>query len=615
LQEVKPRGLHYWYILDRVARREDEARRYAVHLLELYTPRALYVLANIVLKAEDLFVGALLHDYLRLALLRCLQLGSKLNPAPGEPSLPSSGLRPPSRFAEWNVWKLFEDAMQQLREQDPQSIVPLAAAAAEVITPPPRNSGTGGGEAVRAFVGHTSVRQLAAQLPQRSVKLILSQPPQLGRARWALPYLWTGWLYGHEEAALLWPLVRRRASDWPWYLRAMNATLAALRRALCQDGHVFLSGGDRRPAYLESLTLAAAAADLRLETALYRPSESEAAAEPFAELPGDYRLVWTPSAPTPPWPMTTEQLAARVRDIAAQAAEDVLQQRGEPAPFARLHCSIWQALATQGVLQRIVSDPGVTSSLDFVREHVRTALENGLQSTLTQSLEDEAGQSLWWLVAPPGVVPLSERVEAVVRETLDAAHPIDQIAFVTEVNRAFPSSLTPDEQWVRACLESYGRQDESGAWMLREEERKEHRAAARQAVLRLMDKLGQRLGYEVTLGAASCDVSWAHAERGRIGFVVLDSAALSQLLGAPGTDAGVPMRRLVIVSEARLPLLRLRLRSASLRRRIAEMGWRFAQDADVVELAHQEEVTLADLDSLLASDSLSIQDRTQLSLI
>ncbi|KPL21451.1 MAG: hypothetical protein AMJ93_09590, partial [Anaerolineae bacterium SM23_84] len=87
LKDIDPRGLHYWYVLDRAARQDDEPRRFAAELLELYTPRSLYVLYNLVLKAEDLFAGSTIHDFLRLALLRCLELGSVLNPAPGDTEL------------------------------------------------------------------------------------------------------------------------------------------------------------------------------------------------------------------------------------------------------------------------------------------------------------------------------------------------------------------------------------------------------------------------------------------------------------------------------------------------------------------------------------------------
>ena len=618
LQGVQPRGLHYWYVLDRVARHEGKAREFAENLLELYTPRNLYVLSNLVLKIEDLFADSALHDFLQLALLQCLELGSKLNAVPGEPAPPHTPrLRPPARFVEWNIWQLFESATRQLAQRQPASPVMLAANVQDVISPPSIAEAEGPIEPARASAGHKSVRQLVSELPPRSVSLILTRPPQLGRMRWALPYLWTGWLYGHEESALLWPLVRRRSSDWPWYLRAMRATLFALQKTLKADGHIVFIGHDRGLAYHEALALAAAGADLRLESALYHPSEREAPTKPFSGLRGDYRLTWTPGPPAPPWPMSLDELATKVRQIAVGAAEEALQRRGEPAPFVRLHCNIWDALAQQGVLQRVMSIKEPLSPLGFVRKQVKAALEEETNQTFVQLWEDEEdGGCLWWLLQPPDVPPLTERVERTVYETLESAAAIEALEFMRAVYQHFPGVLTPDAEWVMACLKSYAQQIESGHWALKEDDRQEQRVLARETVTRHLDTLGQRLGYEVSLGPQGFDVQWGKAGKEALGFVVLDSAALNCLLNLPPTDEFIRTRKLVVISEARQDLLRLRLaRSMWMRKQLAASGWQFIQDVDLQKWGSQEEVTLADLDSLVGLDPLSIQDRTQLSLI
>jgi hypothetical protein len=618
LQEVKPRGLHYWYVLDRVARHEDEARKFAASLMELYTRRNLYVLYNLLLKTDDLFAGSLLHDFLWFALLHCLELGSKLNPVPGEAVPPSAPrLRPLPRFAEWNIWQLLEDATRAVGQRESVPSVALAAKVQDIIAAPLVAEAERPIEPAKAFVGHVSARQLVRELLPGSVSLVLTQPPQLGRSRWAMPFLWTGWLYGHEESALLWPLVRRRSSDWPWYLRAMRTTLSALRRTLTADGHIVFIGKDKGLAYHEALALAAAGANLRLESALYRPSEPEVATEPFSGLRGDYRLTWTSGPPTPPWPISTDELAMKVRQAAVGAAEEALQQRGEPVPFVRLHSNIWDALARQGLLQRVMFAEESLSPLHFVREQVRAALEGELEETLVQLVEDEEdGSCLWWLVQAPEVSPLSERVERVVCETLASDAPIGTTDFMRAVYKHFPGVLTPDTVWVMACLKSYGQTIAAEQWVLKEEDREEQRAVAWKMVIHLLKDLGQRLGYQVALGTQGFDVQWVGAEEDALAFAVLDSATLSRLLSLPPMDGYSPMRKLVIIPERRQDLLRLRLaRSMWMRRQLAARGWQFVRDVDLQSWAGQEQVAIADLDSLVGLDPLSIHDRTQLSLI
>jgi hypothetical protein len=188
--------------------------------------------------------------------------------------------------------------------------------------------------------------------------------------------------------------------------------------------------------------------------------------------------------------------------------------------------------------------------------------------------------------------------------------------FMRAVYQHFPGAVTPDAEWVMACLKSYAQEIESGHWALREDDRQEQRAVARETVMRDLDTLGQRLGYEVSLGLQGFDVKWGKAGKEALGFVVLASAALNCLLSLPPTDEFIRTRKLVVISEARQDLLRLRLaRSMWMRKQLAASGWQFIQDADLQEWASQEEVTLADLDSLVGLDPLSIQDRTQLSLI
>jgi len=624
LQGIKPRGLHYWYVLDRVARHDDDGRQFAATLLELYTPRNLYVLANLVLRIEDLLAGSPVLDFLRLAVLHCLKQGNKLNAVPDEtPASHVTPLRPPPRFMERNIWRLFEDTVQQLAEQQSSPHVPLAASADEVAS---LDSSAAAKSA--AYVGHRSVRHLVQEIPPGSVSLVLAHPVPLDRRYWTMPYLWTGWLYGHEEATLLWPLARRRASDWPWYLRAMQATLRALKETLTADGHIVFIGQNKELPYHEALALAAAGADLRLESVLYHPCEPEGATKPFTGLRGDYRLTWAQGPPVPPWPISEDELAEGVSQAAVAAAEDILNLRSEPASFGRLHCAIWEALAQRGLLQRLMAPEDRPSSpQELLRGQIEAALEEEAGRTFVQLWEDEEGDGkcLWWLSQPAAdSSPLSERIERVAYETLEAVETIGTMQFMQTVYSRFPGGLTPDAEWVRACLQSYGQQVSPLHWGLREEDRPKQRGAARTTVLQTLASLGQRLGYEVRTGTNGFDVQWVQAGKDILAFVVLDSAAVSRLAGVLSRGETGGMRMFAVIPVARQDLLRLRLaRSMHLRKQLASKGWRFIRDLDLHDIrdldlhewAREPEIVLADLDSLVGLEPLAAQDRTQLSLM
>lgn len=646
LQEIQPRGLHYWHVLQRVAGHDGRARKFAASLLELYTPRNLYVLSNVLLKIENLFSESAVHDYLRLGLLHALQRGSKLHPVPGEPATAHrTVLHSPPRFVEWNAWQLFEEATRWPAQNQPAAPVALATHVQELLSP---------SRPVAAFAGHMTVQQLARALPPASASLIWAQPPSHGRTQWALPYLWAGWLYGHEAAASLWPLVRRRTLDWSWYLQAMRGTLLALQKTLQADGHMVLVSESKGLVHHESLTLAAAGAGLRLESMLYHSSEPPTATRPFAGLRGDYRSVWVPGPTMPPWPMGTADLETKLGDVAVAAAEETLQARGEAAPFARLHCHIWEALARRGILQRVMVSQELPSPLQWIREHIQKALQDQVGATFVLLWEAESrpeaksprsggesassgddlpdrarrpeaghlsgdgaleGDCLWWLVQAPDVPPLRERVERVVYETLAAVDAAATADLLATVYARFPGMLTPDGEWVLACLRSYGRQIGTECWALQEGDRPAERAKAREMVLYTLRDLGQRWGYEVKL-AQRLALRWVQGGKQPVVWAILDTAALSPLLDAARSELASGARKLAIISDARQDLIGLRwMRCPFLRQQLVAADWQFIHEQDLHHWAQQHRITLSDLDVLVSLDPLAMHDRRQLPLI
>jgi hypothetical protein len=390
----------------------------------------------------------------------------------------------------------------------------------------------------------------------------------------------------------------------------------AQRKVLTTDGHIAFAAQDRPLTYHEAMCLAAEGATMRLEDALYHASEA-VSTRPYSGTRGDYRTIWMPGAPTPPWPMPMDELATRVQQVAVDAAKGTLQQRAEPAPFPHLHCRIWAALAEEGLLRRIMSTEEPLSPLEFVGEQIQTALEGEKDRTFVQLCDGEDGQTCWWwLVEPPQASPLAERVEQSVCEVLESAAATSTEQLVLQVYQCFPGVLTPDREWVIACLRSYAREVGSERWTLWEKNEPAQRVRSREMNLHCLQNLGQRLGYEVHLDTLGFDVQWVSADGDTLAFVLLDSAALSRLLRLSAGDASPPERKIVIVTEARQELIRLRLsRSVWLRKPLAEQGWQFIRDTDLLHWANQEEIALADLDSFVGLDLLSAQDRTQLPLM
>ncbi len=618
LEHVDPRGLHYWYVLDRVAKAEERGRKYAASLLDLYTPRNLYALANLGRKIDELFAEGITLDFLRLVLLRCLELGSKLNSPPDEPQSDEvSPARPPQRSVERNIWRLFTEVTAQFMAGPPRPAVVLADSVRELIAPPSGDRPVPTGQTALAFVGRLSTRDLVRQLQDRPVQLMCTQPPLIGRENWAMSYLWTGWLYGHEAAASLWPLVRHRSPDWSWYLQAIRTSLHVLRQALAPGARVTAIGPRREPSYHETMCLAAAANELYLEHAVFQAMAGARVPGPYAPLPGECQATWSLGAAPPVWPMSLEVLMAKVRQVAVETAQQVLCQRAEPAQFVYLHCHIWQVLAQKGLLQRVMSMDEVPAPRQWTGEQIQAALDEDASGLFVRLWEgEEEGVCFWWLAQPPDRVPLSERVERTACEILESVETTTVSDFLLALYRSYPGVLTPDREWVIACLRSYGEEVPGARWTLRSADRQTMRLHNRRENLRRLTRLGARLGFDLSPVGLGFDAQWNVEEHDIVAFALLDSAGLSRLLVYSPPDDATRLRRIAIVAEPRQDLIRLMLtRSVWLRKPLAEQGWRVIKEGDLRDWANQQEVALADLDSFVGLDLLAVEDRTQLPLI
>lgn len=645
LAGIEKQGFHYWYLVERIAPPGDEHRALAQRLLDLYTPRNLYALANLLLKIEALFPDAPLLEALRLLLLGCLDACSSLNASPWDPS-PPTRLRPPARFVELNVWRAFERSYQDLRSRSRPAGLRLGGDIAELV----------GSAAPRAVVARETARGLAEALPQGTVSLIVATPPPLDHVFWTLSYLWSGWLFGRRGAAPLKPLLRRRAARWSWYLTALRSALRSLSRTLSPQGRLAFIFDSQDPAASEALILATEGAGLALETLLYQPTPGAVPQDLFKTLGGGHRLTWVrrPSE-TPPSAPDLEALATAIRDQALRAAQEVLEARAEPLAFDWLHQAIYQRLSEGGLLGQAmaVTEEGF-SPLDFVAEQVGAALRRGLEEgplvgldgeeaevtsahlrkgqgearslvlnpTRAHEYRGESRPRLWWLREPRyAVEPLSDRVERAVYELLESGSPLEAQA----VYPCFPGLLTPEADLVVACLASYGQEILPGQWYLRPDDRRTWREQERVESIAHLAELGRRLGYGVWLRGgqgedfdpgplSELDVLWHEEGVVAHAFVVQWTAVLSPWLLIHKTSLGGAQGYFVL-PEARSDLIRFKLqRSPLLQRALAQGGWDFIKYRHLRRLAQAPELDRHDLKKIVGLEPIIEKPEAQLPL-
>ena len=594
LESLPAREMHYHYVLQRVSPpgRGGSLQARLEYLLELYSPRNLYVLSELTRKIEGLFAEGPLHDALKVLLADCLDRCSSLAPVPGSVAR-RRGLRRPGRYLERNVWYAFEEALRRVRASAGE---PLSGSAEWLDA---RAMGAGGSG---SYVGQGLVRDLPRMLSPRSVRLILTSPPPLDSAIWSLSYLWSAWLLGAEAATPLRPLLRQRTPDPAWYSRVMAGSMATLADFMRDDGRMVLVLTRQRPAMIEALVSAADQARLGVMN--------------LVQCGRDYRLELAPSLPeshafSPTRGQSEIPLDTQIRRAVVEIAIETIKARGEPVPWPTLHAAIHQKLAQRGILGMVAAGGTAgPSPLDYVAEQVEVALDD---LVFERFAAGESHDELWWLTISEGVgQPVSDPVETGAHEVLQGALGLTEDDYAARVYARFPGGLTPSAELVAACLRSYGSEPAPGYWQLRPEDLPKARASERRTIVEHLLVLGRRLGYR-TDEWAPFDAAWIEKGRPRAVFAVRWQAMAGEVMALSEQAAGA--RPYLVIPGGRAALMSHKLAQNPVwQRTVDEFGWWFVKYRHVRKLVDEPEVDEYTLRTIVGLDPIVEQESAQLPL-
>ena len=487
-KRFEPRGLSFWTLHSQVIDRRHEDADRVSEVLDAYTPRTQNALSDILLKFDGLPEAD--RSALRPALLAMLDACTSLH-APGEMHR-LIGLKPPPRFVEKNVWlELEQHAALHLAISPSLSRASSLDASLKSASP-----------AVALITA--SARDLAKQLPAKSVQLLLTHPPLPRPGFWSLSTVWTAWLWGKAIGDSLLPLLSRKRTNWDWQWRAIASSLTGLNPALRADAHSVMAFANDE-AILESVTLAAASANHVVDHLVCDPHDG-------------VRVTWRIEPET--------ILHGDIREGASNAAIRILRDRAEPTDWPILQAGIYAALGQSDALAHAAHLPeGDQLPLAVVRDTIKVALVDAPLVTF------DGNQ--WWLKDDQSVgSPLADRVELAVVEHLRSRDewPIDDL--LREVYRRFPDHLTPDRALVATCISSYAEESIAGRVRLRSEDTIEARDAEANDIERSLVLIGERLGFEVRRPAASPShqVIWEQSGKSVYAFVISATAQIEVML-------------------------------------------------------------------------------------
>lgn len=582
--KFEPRGMAYYFALERAAPDAPEERERAAAVVEAYTARTLAVLTDILRKYDAASQAD--QAALRPLLLTGFEAGLALHSADEERPRPRS-LKIPPKFIERNIWLAMEDALPA-RAAAPQPVLPRAPDVAALQADR---------EPAAQLVAH-STRELDQLVAPNSVRLILAAPPQPDPTFWALSAVWGGWLWGHSAHGVeaLKPLLSRRRADVDWWWRGLAHALHALLPLLTQDGHMVLVSSDTDEDALTGLLLAGANVGLELDHALIEPHRG-------------VRVMWHMAPSTPARALEADMLASEIGKAAMRAAGAILRARGEPTRWPFIHAAVQAELAQAGLLRLAARLPeGGPPPIEFIKKAALDAL--GGRASPILPVKDVRG--LWWLTEPgQAASPLADRLEASVYELLLAQPECLESDLMAEIYRRFPGWLTPERAYVRLCLESYAVEIRPGVWALREEDQSPTRQEEIAALRAELVALGQRLGCQVEDDDGQ--VLWSKERRPLFTFVLSGTAALGAHLIAGRPPRGQPV---FVLPGGRGALAHYKLHhNVRLRDAMTRAGWTFLKFRQLRNLIAQPALDMAAFQSALDQDPLIGKEGQQMTLL
>lgn len=591
-QRIQPRGLAYYYALDRVAPPGHSARERAAELVELYTPRNLSALMDLAMRLQDLEIGQDARLVMTSVLLDCLDRCSSLAPYDEERSRPRT-LRIPSLYLERNVWLYFEETFSHTVAEAAPTPLNRAKNVAALAS---------GEEDGYVLISHAA-RDLRDVVQPGSAALIITDPPRPDAVFWALSALWAGWLWESPSARRLRPFLQRRRFDWDWHWRVLRAALNAAGPLLTPDGHLLTLFSHPDETLLESVCLAACGAGYTLEGWGYSPEAG-------------YRLVWRWQNETPTAPEDAEKDAERLgQNLASTAKEAIvgaLEKRSEPTPWTLLHASAYAGLAERGALAQTATMPkNGSAALTMTAEAVRRAFEAAPIARCTDG--EKAGEALWWLVDSARITDsLADQVETLVWELLLKEPACDLDTLVDAVYSHLDGALTPELGLVLTCIDSYSAQD-TAMPRLRLEDDPLQRTAEVKALRNGLTELGKRLGFKVKR-RGSWDVRWLDGKQEAYVFIVSPTAALTHhLLARRTVDEGA--QRCLVFPGGRAQLVTFKLqRDPRLSSAVKADGWQFIKFRHLRHLMAGDELDRHALKTVLGLDPIVEQEAAQIPL-
>jgi hypothetical protein len=561
-------SLHRARALERIAAQNSPERVYAEEALDVYPPRAMYVLSTLINKLEGLSVSPERLQTLSALLLSTFDRANTLWPHPSERARPRQ-LTIPSHYRENNIWYALENAVLEWSGNDE---------GVAVSHWPEAISEEAG---ISIFEGR--MRDLVETLGQVEISAVISAFPRPNQAYWTLSALWTGWLWGQEGLGRFAGVLRRRRYEWAWHTNALQKAMSRLAASLREDTPFLGLITESEAGFDAAAMIAVKLAGFEIKNVAVRPASRQ------TQLQCAKRAT-----------KTGKETTKDNQELVQEAAQELLINFGQPADYLHLQAIAYSRLAQGDRLRNLGAAPAEVYSESRSILEFGLTFQSGFKRYGGSESSLEGGQ--WWLKEEGEfTLPLSDRVEKQLVNFLfknpgSSFHKIE-----TAMCSAFPGFLTPEHALIQSTLSSYGK-ELAGAWQIRMADNPEARRVDIKEIQNSLTKIGDQLDYKVVDGKP---LIWENAEGNLIlCFYIIASGVLGDIV----LQADDGQKSYIVLPGGRTSLVLHKLEYDARLKEAIGTGWQFLKFRHVRRLAENPTLTRDSIEELFGLDMIKKDD-------
>lgn len=603
-KRFKKNGLQWSQALERITSIDDPDRIHALNALNVYLPRAVYALFNIVngLEKIDEVERSLLHALV----LPVFDQANSLWSTTQERIRPRS-LGIPHKFKENNLWFALEQSIHLWQAGQYMQEVKIPVSVWPNLPPP-----SGG---ISIFEGkvkklHESLRKSGLNV---DIKAIISVLPRYNQAFWTLSALWTAWLFGKETAEPIKNVIRRRRYDWSWHTGALSASFRATNNIIRSNTPAFGLIGELEPNFLSASIIASKSANFSIRGIALHSSQ--------------YQCQINLIKKTKPTRLRKKQNTTTInyREKIIKSILDYLNLRLEPAEYINI---LAVALDTIDSSQNMNLETASSTFVQFNEIFHKVLTDKKEIINLNPEHKNlEIGK--WWgahLFLPNLInenrIPLSDRVEKEIVTTLvrtsTTFYDID-----IQICNKFKGTLTPSRKLIKHCLDSYGKLSDANPelYYLQEQDKPSTRKTDLNTIQKLIIQIGSNLGfYTEKINPASTkrstSILWRTENSDKSYLFVINASAIISKIVFMDLDSIITLfkikkkflRKYIVLPGSRANLITYKLKQNPLLFNAVENDWRLIKFRHIRNLANTPHLNLNNIDSQLMMDPFEKTD-------